>query len=261
MYIDSYVVVALSFAVALALTVIGLIAVRKTAKPETLKATHEVGGYLLSVVGTMYAVLLGLVVVDAMSRFQQARDIVEQEANSVADVFILAERLPAAKKQAIQAACLKYVTGVINVEWAKMDEGQVNLESRQDCFGLMRQVLDFEPQTENQKAIYPIAVQEACQIWDNRRARTNIAQYGMPMEEWIVLILGGLICTVFTFFFAMENLVIQVGMTVMVGIIIGLNLFLVLMFGYPFSGDMKVHPDAFKVDQSLFEKSAEQERS
>jgi hypothetical protein len=252
--VDSYYVVIGVFIGCVVLIILGLTAVRKALKYETLVASHEVGGYLLSVVGTMYAVLLGLVVVDSMTRFQQARAVVEQEANSAADVFLLAERFPQQKRQLVQELCAKYVSRVVHSEWKKMDDGKIDPEARHTLLRLLREVFDFEPETENQKAIYPVAVQETCQLWDNRRARTNIAQYGMPIEEWIVLIAGGIICTVFTFFFALDNLRIQITMTVMVGIVIGLNLFLVLMFGYPFSGDMKVHPEAFRVDEEIFER-------
>lgn len=252
MLIDSYLTAIVAFSACVIFSVLGLIIARKLLGTENLRQCHEVGGYLLSVVGTMYAVLLGLVVVDSMTRFQQARGIVEQEANSLADVFILAERFPEEKRKSIQSHCLKYVAEVVDVEWNAMDEGKISPPARREVFALLREVMDIEPVTESQKAIYPIVVSEACQLWDNRRARTNMATYGMPTEEWVVLIIGGIISTMFTYFFALESLKLQITMTVMVAVIIALNLFLVLMFGYPFSGDMKVHPDALKVDESIF---------
>lgn len=39
---------------------------------QRLRESHEVGKYFLSIAGTLYAVLLGLVVVDAMSKFKEA---------------------------------------------------------------------------------------------------------------------------------------------------------------------------------------------
>lgn len=252
MVIDSYITATVAFGLCVILSVVGLIIARKMLGTENLRQCHEVGGYLLSVVGTMYAVLLGLVVVDSMTRFQQGRSIVEEEANSLADVFILSERFPEEKRRKIQNHCLNYVAEVVDVEWNMMDEGKVSMAARRQVFSLLREVMDFEPVTENQKAIYPIIVDEACQLWDQRRARTNMSSYGMPVEEWVVLIVGGIVSTMFTYFFALESLKLQITMTVMVAVIIALNLFLVLMFGYPFSGDMKVHPDALKVDELIF---------
>jgi hypothetical protein len=52
---------------------------------EVLRDGHDASGNLLSIVGTLYAVLLGLVVVDAMVRFERAMDGVQTESNCLAD--------------------------------------------------------------------------------------------------------------------------------------------------------------------------------
>lgn len=250
--LGSYANATIILTLGVALSVVGLILVRQKVHFEKLTENHEVGGYMLSVVGTMYAVLLGLVVVDSMTRFQEARTIVETEANSLADVFVLARRFPEEKRKAIENLCLNYATEVVEVEWDMMDDGLKSQNARKIVFDLMHEVIDFEPVTESQKAIYPIAVQSVTELWDNRRARTNVSDNGMPIEEWVVLILGGAVCTAFAYFFGLRNLKAQLIMTALSSALIALNLFLVLMFGYPFSGDMKIKPDALKVDQLIF---------
>jgi len=242
------------FTLGVLLSVVGLIWVRQRVHIDSLMQNHEVGGYMLSVVGTMYAVLLGLVVVDAMTRFQEARTIVEAEANSLADVFVLSRRFPEEKQKKIQALCLGYVTEVVEVEWKLMGSGEKSFKARKLVFDLIQEVTDFEPVTESQKAIYPMAVNSVCSLWDNRRARTNISDNGMPIEEWVVLILGAMVCSVFSYFFGLKNLKAQVIMTALSSSLIALNLFLVLMFGYPFSGDMKIKPDALYIDKLIFER-------
>lgn len=82
--------------------------------------------------------------------------------------------------------------------------------------------------------------------------RTNATTRGMPYIEWVVLLVGGVVTIVFTYFFHVQSVAVQVAMTTMVTLIIGLNLFLVLLFGYSFSGDLKVSADAFKLDQLIF---------
>lgn len=237
---------------ATAVAVFGQLLVRHVADNQKLKDCHDVGGQFLAVVGTMYAVLLGLVVVDAMSKFQEASVSVEQEANSLADIFLLSERLPRDRRDQIQSLCQQYAIQVIEQEWPAMDDSRVFLPARKSAIALMKSTMDYEPVKESEKAVYPIMVQEVCQLWDNRRMRTNAATRGMPMIEWVVLIVGGIVTVVFTYFFHVESIGAQVAMTTMVTIIIALNLFLVLLFGYPFSGDLKVSNDAFKLDQLIF---------
>lgn len=253
MKIDSYGVGFALIAGICIISMVGLYYVRRYFHLDNLRKCHEVGGYLLSVVGTMYAVLLGLVVVDAMTKFQTARTIVEQEANSLADVFLLAEQFPEVKAHKVRSLCNTYVTEVIEKEWDSMTEGKINLSARRAAVNLMREVMQFEPTTENQKAIYPVMVSEACQVWDFRRARTNMATHGLPRVEWFVLIIGGIVTVTFTYFFGVENQKAQMIMTCMVSLLISLNLYLVVLFGAPFSGDLCIDSDAFKVDRIIFE--------
>lgn len=54
------------------LSVGGLFLVRKKFKSETQKACHEVGGYLLAIIGSLYAILLGMIVVGSNAKVDQA---------------------------------------------------------------------------------------------------------------------------------------------------------------------------------------------
>lgn len=235
------------------LSVGGLMLARRFMSVESLRSCHDVASALLSVVGTMYAVLLGLVVVDAMSRFQQGLSVTEQEANSLADVFLLSESFPKEKALRIQRLCRTYATLVVETEWKEMDCQRICGNARKTAVDLMKEVENFEPTTEREKAIFPIAVQEVCQVWDNRRQRTNMSTHGIPMVEWIVLIIGSIVTIVFTFFFGIESVRAQIGMTSMVATVIALNMYLAVLFGYPFSGSLKVNPDAFLLDKKIFD--------
>jgi hypothetical protein len=244
--------VAIVFGSALA-AVIGLLIARKIMNAEHLKSNHEVGGYLLSVVGTLYAVLLGLVVVDAMAKFQVARDTTSHEANALMDIFLLSECLPSDRKQVTRQLCFDYAREVQDNEWKAMDNGAYSQKARKLVVKLTKTLVDFEPISENQKAIYPQLVSEATELWDNRRMRINMALYGVPAVEWVALIAGGVVTVIFTYFFGLENLRLQICMTAMVAVLISLNLVLLLMFGYPFSGSLSISPDSFRLVQDVFE--------
>jgi hypothetical protein len=74
---------------------------RRLFPADVLRDGHHATGNLLAIVGTLYAVLLGLLVVDAMVRFERAMDGVQAESNSLADIYLLAERLPAVQRAAV----------------------------------------------------------------------------------------------------------------------------------------------------------------
>jgi hypothetical protein len=234
------------------LSILGLLIVRRQVGVETLTSWHDVAGYLLSVVGTMYAVLLGLIVVDAMTKFQNARFITEQEANNLADVFLLADHMPDPYKHNVQKMCVDYCEAVITRDWPKMEKQDNSFEARHLAIKLVRVLENYEPQTESEKAIYPMILTEGLSLWDNRRARIITATNGIPAVEWFVVIIGGIVTTIFTYFFGLTQLRSQIVMTALVAILISLNVYLVLLFGYPFAGDLKVMPEAFEVDRTIF---------
>ncbi len=235
------------------LAVCGLLITRKIINFEKLRSSHDVGGYLLSVVGVLYAVLIGLVIVDAMHEFQEARNVTEREANNLSDIFLFASQLSEPQHSQVQKACVDYANIVINKEWKDMDNGTYSPEARRKAIELIKVLLNFQPKSDIEKALYPQMVSDASQVWGNRRERINIAINGVPGVEWVVLIAGAVITVFFTYFFGLENLWLQIIMTFMVTLLISLNLSLLLLFGYPFSGDLCVHADSFRLDQSIFE--------
>ena len=103
---------------------------RKMFSRDKLQQAHDLTGNLLSVVGTLYAVLLGLVVVDALSRFSHATDVVREESNALADVFLMAGRMPEPQCSELRAACKAYAAEVVRYEWPLMARGLASASAR-----------------------------------------------------------------------------------------------------------------------------------
>ena len=245
--IDSYFSGILLVAAANALAIGGLLVSRRILRRSDMISTHEVGGFLLSVVGTMYAVILGLIVVDSMARFQQGRQTTEQEANGLANIVLLANHFPGETGRQIHAEALAYADLVIDHEWPLLDDGKYSPEAQASALRLIAAVTEFDPKTPREQSSYEAALAAVGDLWNARRVRIVTAAQGIPGLEWFVLIAGGVITVTFTYFFKLEHLRIQVVMTSLVATIIALNLYMVLMFGYPYSGDVKVGCESFRV--------------
>ncbi len=233
----------------------GLLWVRKFVTFEKLRPSHEVGGYLLSVVGTLYAVLLGLVVVDAMQQYQHARCVTEMEANTLADIFVMANRLHEPERSKIQLACRNYIGQVITSEWIHMKCGGYCPIARGRAVGLMTMLVAFTPESEIEKALYPALVQESSVFWQNRQARLLSAQNHLPAFEWVILILGGFIVVIFTFCFGLEHFKLQLLMTGLLGTLLSLNFALLLFFAYPFNSELGIQANAFMAVEDVFGKA------
>lgn len=236
-----------------ALAVAGMLLVRKKFGVDKLIANHEVAGNLLSIIGTLYAVLLGFVIVDAMNRQQEIRVIVEQEANGIANVFLLAHGLPSAQRVQIQQSCYGYVEAVINEEWEAMNTGTYSRRALQCAWQLWRQVTELKPATTPESTLHDKLLDQLSSMSDMRRIRIVSAAHGIAPAMWAILILGGFFTVVFTYFFAVQNLKVQLLMTTMVALTLALNVLLVFLYGYPFTGALAVTPDAFKLNLLIFQ--------
>ena len=87
----SVVVVALGVVLAL----VGLHVVRRRFPHPVRQANNEVAGFIITMLGVVYGVILGFMVVVVWQQFEDAQSAAQREANGLVDVFRLALALPA----------------------------------------------------------------------------------------------------------------------------------------------------------------------
>lgn len=238
--------------VATGLSVAGMLIVRKRVGVATLITYHEVTGYLLSVVGTLYAVLLGFIIVEAMQHIQDLRVLAEDEASGVANIFLLSNGLPSDTRNTLRRECVSYAEAVAFDEWPQMERGAFSPKAFGACRDLIRTITEFKPQDSQQEGIQNQLLSEICDMSSKRRIRIVNAGHGMSPIMWVVLISGGLFTVLFTYFFAVTQVRAQILMTTLVSLTLALNLFVLSILNCPFSGDLGVKPDSFRLNIILF---------
>jgi hypothetical protein len=234
------------------LSVLGMLVVRKLVSLETLASYHEVAGHLLSVVGTLYAVLLGFVIVDSMQHMQDVRGLVSMEASGLANIFLCSEGLQADTRKEIRALCREYASEVIDDEWAALQHGRYSQKTFHSVFLLWKEITKYEPATQRQANIHQQLISEICSMTQNHRTRVISATRGVAPIMWLVLIVGGIFTVIFTYFFGIANVRVQALMTLLVALTLSLNVYLVFVYGNPMSTDMGIKPGPFELDLIIF---------
>jgi len=252
-FIGSFWFFGLTIVLTVGLSVAGLLLTRRFVDHKTLSVHHDVAGYLLSVVGTLYAVVLGFLVVDAMHNFQEARVNVEQEGNSLHNIFHLSEAWPTPACQKIQGLCVKYAQVMINEEWKTMQNGQPCENAHKTMVALWRACSQFQPKTPAEQCVQGTLLSQMNELTSARHSRLVSAAPTYDRLVWVVLFVGGIVTIAFTYLFGVAELRTQIIMTVMVAVVLSLNLGLVAMFDYPFSGDLTVSNQPFQLDLDVFQ--------
>ena len=233
-------------------TGIGLFLVRRFFHKVDFSKHHEVAGYLLAVIGTMYSVLLGLIVVNVQTKFDQARLMAETEANCCSDLANLSRGLPKDARIAIRIPLKEYYTIVQNEDWEAISEGQKTEESVPAYQSLWRGIAQIQPEGNRENACYQSILQTMKELSDARRFRMIARRRGLSPIIWCVLIVGAALTILFTFFFWVESLSTQVALTVFVAVFIALNMLLVKLFENPYRSELMIKHGAFGLKASVF---------
>lgn len=242
--IDSYAFGAASIVLIVFVSVMILLFIRRKLK-VTNNDQHEVGGHYFSAIGTLYAVILGLVVVDSSSKFNEARMKTINEVDALAEVYALAEIMPPEKRQSIKDSVSEYVNHAASDGWVNLQSGIYDSVEASEFDDIIIAARSVEPVTENQKALFPIMITSVITASESRQARINTEQYELPDIEWFSLITGGIATIGFTFFFSIESLIAQAIMTGVVAFVLSLNLYVAFLYDTPYSGALQVKNTQF----------------
>jgi Na+/proline symporter len=219
---------------------LGLRLVRRRVPLAVLETQHEVAGFIIGVLGAIYAVLLA---------FGDAKSTVKAEANQVNDLSKMAQGFPAPAQQPVLAALRAYAQSVIDDEWNTMSRGLESQKTQAAMDNLWQIFREVEPQTNRESALYAESLDRLTALSDSRRVRLHASGDDIPAIIQILLWGGGLIIIAFTYFFGVKSVRSQALMTAALAGEVAFLLFLVVALDNPFRGYMRLPPE--EMQQSL----------
>ena len=236
-------------------SVAGLVLVQRMVPIEVRKQHNDVAGFIYAVLGIAYAVLLGLVVVAAWEQFQTARNTTEREASELAEVFWLGHRLPEAEGHRLQELARSYARVVVDEEWPLIARGGSSPRAWELMDEIRLTIQNMNPDTEAEQVLYDQGLERVYDLADARRDRLLDAREGIPPILWVVLVVGAIVTVGFTYLFGLDDTTTHMLMVALLALIIGLILFTIGSLEYPFSGNVRLGPDAFELVLKRFASS------
>jgi hypothetical protein len=236
-------------------SVAGLVAVQRFVPIELRKQHNDVAGFIYAVVGIAYAVLLGLVVVASWEQFQTARSTAVSEADELAEIFWLGHSLPPPEGRRLQELARSYAQVVVDEEWPLLAHG----ESSPRAWALIDEIRltlqNQDPDTDAEQVVYDQGFERVHDLADARRDRLVESRESLPLILWAVLVVGAIVTVSFTYLFGMDSNTTHTLMVAALALVIGLVLFTIGSLEYPFSGTVRLGPEAFYQVLERFESS------
>lgn len=216
----------------------GMFLVRKHISRQTLEACHEVGGIILAIVGTLYAILVGLIVVNSQAKVDAASDMAVTEAGVLSHVYHMAETFTQPARWHVRKDIHDYAVAVIDQDWTKVEEGQEQEATVPPYRHLWATVMAYVPKESNDQECYSQILDNMQQLSDARRYRMVEARGGLSPVLWWVLISGGVMIVLFTYFFFVESMTAQILMTAGVAIFLSMNVYLIYICQNPYRPEL-----------------------
>lgn len=218
--------------------------VRRYVDLESLTTNNEIAGFKFATIGVLYAVLLAFAIIIVWQRFADADAMVAQEAGAATTIYRLSRGLGAQPGPALRDALTNYLNAAITRDWPAME--RVNPReyraSRVALDGVYAALLSSQPSEPRATALLFEILRQLDTITQARRARLIAAEGIVPGIVWPVLLGGGILTIVFTFFFGTRNLRAQTAMTALLSLLIFSELLIIVAIDYPFTGPIKVEP-------------------
>lgn len=234
-------------AVVLAVAVaLGALAVfHRFVNKQDLREGHDVAGFVYAVVGVIYAVILAFVVIIVWEQFDDADKYCQDEASHIGDLRRYAEAFPDSVDRKIEWVTLDYMQSVVKREWPAMERGEEDSATYRKMVEIWHTYREFRP-AETEEAYYQESLKQLAAFNDARRLRILASRGHIPPIMWALLIAGGVIAIGFTFLFAAPKRWPQFVTVACLTAIIAMTLILINALDRPFSGEVKVQPDAFE---------------
>jgi len=126
-----------------------------------------------------------------------------------------------------------------------MTKGVLALSAVSEVENIAREIETFSPSNAGQQDAHQIAMQELLRAFDARRERILATTPSVPPILWFGLIAGATATLGFTFFFGVQNRIVQLLMTGILAALVTIMFVVIKEFDTPFRGPNAITPNVW----------------
>ncbi|NKZ07052.1 DUF4239 domain-containing protein [Actinomadura latina] len=207
----------------------------------SLRRHNDVAGFLLAVIGVIYAVSAGFILIDLHDARNEAKSAAHSEALTLLAIAQQSRVMGPDAQRRITARVVAYENAVIG-SWPP-GEGSAEAPPRA-LERLQTEMEGLRPTTQTQEAFVWEASRRLMEAGiEHQELEVEAADGSLDVLLWIAVIISSAATLAFCLVFGLENARLHYLMVAGVTIVIAVNLFLIVELNYPFKGDLSVRPD------------------
>lgn len=240
-----YVIPTLIFAPAFILLVVavaigGLFLTQRLTPQGVLREHNDIVGFLIAVVGVIYAVALAFLVIVVWEGFNEAERTVVHEVDALTDIYHGVQVFPAPDRDRLRLNIKRYNSLMLHEEWPAMKDGRVSVTAQAVALDIARDVTDLNPVGNREIDEHNELLTLTEKFLDSRRERLHMNVAGLPQIMWWTMTLGGVLTIGFAYLFGGVNRTLHAVMVGLLAATVAAMLVLVIEINLPFRGDTAV---------------------
>ena len=225
-------------------TLLALFVVDRFWSKELRSRHNDIVGFLIAVVGIVYAIMVSSLAIPAMTRQDHASAIVLREADTVADLAREETALPPAVRKEFHAHLIAYVDAVVGKEWPQMREAVRPTEAEGAADQLWQDVSGVPISNLMDSVVVTDLRHHVDELEEARLERSILATSGVDRYVWGVVLLGSASTILFAVLFGVPHFAAHVVMTALFAFTLALAIVMIIAVDWPFFGDDAIGPDS-----------------
>lgn len=207
-----------------------------------------------NVFGTLYAIMVGFVILMVSNYYHQIKNAINDEINSIQDLHDYLvyvdnnDQVVLEIKQAIN----DYISSIIEQEWPKMRSSEhTEVFTSEPLYNIMKKINKLEPKNPSDIAALEKLMSEVNAITTYRTDRLGMSNENLPpLLVHVSFILS--VSVVFVFLFMpIDSFFLKIILNGILSFAVGLIYYMIIDLNNPFRGDWRVTFDSY---QKLLEK-------
>jgi Protein of unknown function (DUF4239) len=206
----------------------------------------EVSSQLLSVLASLFGLLLAFVIVIEYQNYGDAQSDVSHEADALAAIVRDSDAFAGPAPDQVRRAVEEYARAVVEDEWQRMRDGGDSALAWRELDGIFAVLQGIEPGSRGETAFYEDSVRQLNEALVARRDRLDATRGGLPGLIAALVLVGSFVILGYAMLVGSRKAWLHVISAGAIAILIAFSLVVLLDLSYPFSGDLAIEPDPFE---------------
>jgi Protein of unknown function (DUF4239) len=220
-------------------------------KQDTLTDFRDHSGLVSGVSGTLFAITVGMLVVASWGAIGTARDNAAAEARSLDDLAWFAHTMPQPYENHVTALLQTYTQQVIDQDWPDMGQSETLSQQAWNTLDAIRfEFSVYQPKSQAEVSRYQGALGELQNVYDDRLTRQDEVRQSIPSILWLALVISGSIVVIVPVVFGSTRRLVHGLLSFLTAGVMAFVLFMIAEFTHPFSGAIRVEPEAFATTEA-----------